>query len=145
MTPKLIAGGVALVAVSAVFGMLAVLLSSARPALVSVTPQSQRAQSAAAMLERRLEKAARDASDTPRIGWAVTKATSAHNMMVVEIDAERLEEAKGIAIQIVEPSRSSGYDEILVYVRQPGRRVPEVRRIPWTPRAGYAESSFPDE
>ena len=140
MLPKLIAGGVALIVVTGVAALTLVLLSQARP-VVSTTTPAPRSPSA---LARTLEMGARDSRDTPRVGWAVTKATSAHYMMVVEVDTERLEEATGIAIQVVEPVRDRGYEEILVYVRQPGRRTPVVKRIQWTPRGGYVETSFPD-
>jgi hypothetical protein len=96
-------------------------------------------------LARALTKAAVDRAPTPRIGWVVTKATSAQHMMVVDVEAERLEEARGIAIQIVEPVRSHGYDEILIYVRQPGRREAAVRRVQWTPGGGYVESTYADQ
>jgi hypothetical protein len=135
----LIAGGVALIVVTGVAALTLVLLSQARPVVSTAPPQK-----AASTLARTLEKGARESRDTPRVGWAVTKATSAHYMMVVEVDTERLEEARGIAIQIVEPVRDRGYEEILVYVRQPGRRTPVVKRIQWTPRGGYVETSFPD-
>jgi hypothetical protein len=75
----------------------------------------------------------------------VTKATAAQHMMVVHVDAERLNDARGIAVQIVEPVRTRGYDEILIYVRQPGNRTPAVRRIQWTPRGGYVETTFVDQ
>jgi len=136
MIAKLIGAGVATLAAFGLFGVGFAL----RPAPQLHTP----AEKSASVLARTLNKNARDAADSPRIGWAVTKATSAQHMMVVEVDAERLGEARGIAIQIVEPVRSHGYDEILVYVRQPGSREPTVRRIQWTPRGGYVESTFPD-
>jgi hypothetical protein len=136
MFPKLLGAGVASLAVLALLG-LGLLL---RPAPHLATP----AEKAASTLARTLNKAARDAANTPRIGWAVTKATAAQHMMVVEVDAERLDDAKGIAVQIVEPVRARGYDEILIYVRQPGRSTPAVRRIQWTPRGGYVESTYVD-
>lgn len=72
--------------------------------------------------------------------WKVTRATSAHRVLVVDVEAQRVADAKSIAIQIVEPVRSHGYEEILVYVRQPGGAAgaPE-RRVQWTPRGGYVE------
>jgi hypothetical protein len=136
MIAKLIGAGVASLAA---LGLLGVGLAL-RPAPQLHTP----AEKAASVLTRALNKSARDAADTPRIGWVVTRATSAQHMMVVDVDAERLSEARGIAIQIVEPVRSHGYDEILVYVRQPGSREAAVRRIQWTPRGGYVESTFSD-
>ena len=137
MFPKLLGAGVASLAVLALLGLGLVL----RPAPHLPT----QAEKAASTLARTLNKAARDGTSSPRVGWAVTKATAAQHMMVVEVDAERLDDAKRIAVQIVEPVRSSGYDEILIYVRQPGSRTPAVRRIQWTPRGGYVESTFVDQ
>ncbi|HVG56786.1 MAG TPA: hypothetical protein VM846_20275 [Vicinamibacterales bacterium] len=94
-------------------------------------------------LARSLNEMADNARNRPRVGWAVIKATSAEHMMVMDVEAERIEEARGIAIQIVEPVKDR-YDEILIYVRQPGARVPTVRRIQWTPRGGYTETSYSD-
>jgi hypothetical protein len=136
MTAKLIGAAVATVVALALMGIGLAL----RPAPRLHTP----AEKAASVLARTLTKNARDSADTPRIGWVVTKATSAQYMMVVDVEAERLSEARGIAIQIVEPVRSHGYDEILIYVRQPGSREAAVRRIQWTPRGGYVESTFSD-
>ena len=136
MFAKLLGAGVASLMVAALAGVGYML----RPDPGLKTPAAK----AASVLARTLNKAARDRSDVPRIGWAVTKATSAQHMMVVDVEAERIEEARGIAVQIVEPVRSQGYDEILVYVRQPGSRIPAVRRVQWTPRGGYVESTSLD-
>jgi len=136
MFPKLLGAGVASLAVLGLLGLGFLL----RP-----PPHlSTSAEKAATTLARTLNKAARDAAGTPRIGWAVTRATSAQNMMVVDVDAEQLNDARAIATQIVEPVRSRGYDEILIYVRQPGSRIPVVRRIQWTPRGGFVESTYAD-
>jgi hypothetical protein len=136
MLPRLIGGGVASVAV---LGLLGIGLAL-RPDPRLHTP----AEKAASTLARALNKAANEQSTGPRVGWAVTRATSAHKAMVVDVEAERIEEARGIAIQIVQPVLSHGYEEILIYVRQPGARVPAVRRIQWTPRGGYVESTYLD-
>jgi hypothetical protein len=136
--------------------MVARLVGAAAAAVVAMTmlalslvirspvPHVTPAAKAASTLARTLNKAAQERAQTPRIGWAVTKATSAEHTMVVDVEAERLEEARGIAVQIVEPVRSHGYQEILIYVRQPGRKIPVVRRIQWTPRGGYVESTYAD-
>ena len=134
MFPKLLGAGAASLAVLGLLGLGFLL----RPA-----PHLP-ADTATSTLARTINKTARDAANTPRVGWAVTKATAAQHMMVVHVDAERLDDARGIGIQIVEPVRSRGYDEVLIYVRQPGRRIPAVRRIQWTPRGGYVESEFVD-
>src|SRR5918994_7443927 len=51
--------------------------------------------------------------------WTVTSATSVHHVMVVDVEAERPNEARPIAIQIIEPIRDR-YEEVLIYVRRPG-------------------------
>jgi hypothetical protein len=137
MFPKLLGAGVASLAVLGLLGLGFLL----RPAPHLNTPVEK----TPSTLARAINKTARDAANTPRIGWAVTKATSAQYMMVVHVDAERLNDARAIAIQIVEPVRTRGYDEILIYVRQPGNRTPAVRRIQWTPRGGYVETTFVDQ
>ena len=48
-----------------------------------------------------------------------------------------------IAIQIMKPVRSRGYEEILVYVRVPGGDIDAAtRRIQWTPNGGYVETVY---
>lgn len=135
MFAKILGAGVASLVAMSLTGVGMLMRSDAQ----RVTPPA----GATSTLARTLTDNART-PQAPRVGWTVTKATSAHHMMVVDIDAERLDEARGIAIQIVEPVRTHGYDEILIYVRQPGMREPAVRRIQWTPRGGYVESSFAD-
>lgn len=76
--------------------------------------------------------------------WVVTEASSADHMLVVEVEAKRLEEGRRIATQIVAPMQARGYEEILIYIRQPGRREPAVRRVQWTPRGGYVETTYAD-
>jgi hypothetical protein len=72
--------------------------------------------------------------------WVVTKVTSAHNMLVVNVDADRLTDAQAIAAEIVAPVRSRKFDEILVYVRQTDSRKGYAdRRVQWTPKGGYTE------
>ncbi len=71
--------------------------------------------------------------------WGVTKATSFHGALVVEVDAAHVGDALVIARRIVTPVRGF-YDEILVYVRR-GSRVsqPAARRVQWTERGGFVE------
>jgi hypothetical protein len=72
--------------------------------------------------------------------WRVTRATSAHKVMLVDVEAQRVGEARAIAAQIIEPVRTHGYDEILIYVRKPGAPVASpARRIQWTPGGGFVE------
>ena len=76
-------------------------------------------------------------------GWTVTRAYSAHHMMVVEVEAEQAADSSTIAAQLVEPLKNR-YDEVLIYVRAPGQRVNDLaaRRVQWTRRAGYVESVY---
>jgi hypothetical protein len=72
--------------------------------------------------------------------WVVTKVTSAHHILVVNVDADRLENAQAIAAEIVAPVRDRKFDEILVYVRQMhSRKGYADRRVQWTPQSGYSE------
>ncbi len=45
--------------------------------------------------------------------WVVTKVTSAHHVLLVNIDAERVGDAQTIAAEIVAPVKERGFDEIL--------------------------------
>lgn len=76
-------------------------------------------------------------------GWTVTRAYSAHQMMVVEVQTDLQTSASKIAAQLVEPLRDR-YDEVLVYVREPGQRSDDLaaRRIQWTKRTGYVEAVY---
>ena len=72
--------------------------------------------------------------------WVVTKVTSAHHMLVVNVDADRLENAQAIATEIVEPVRDRKFDEVLVYIWQKDSRKKYAdRRVQWTPKGGYTE------
>ena len=72
--------------------------------------------------------------------WRVTRATPAHRTLVVEVEARVVGDARAIAAQIVEPVRTHGYDEILIYVYPAGaRRAAAARRVQWTPRGGFSE------
>jgi hypothetical protein len=72
--------------------------------------------------------------------WAVRKVTSAHHVLVVNVDADRVGNAQKIATEIVAPVRDRGFDEVLVYVWALHRQKPYPdRRVQWTPRGGYTE------
>lgn len=76
-------------------------------------------------------------------GWTVTRAYSAHHMMVVEVETDTIGNGSRIAAQVVEPLKAR-YDEVLIYIREPGQQPEDLpaRRIQWTPRAGYVESVY---
>ena len=72
--------------------------------------------------------------------WVVTKVTSAHHVLLVNIDAERVGNAQAIATEIVAPVKDRGFDEILVYVWRTHKHKPFAdRRVQWTPKGGYTE------
>jgi hypothetical protein len=133
---RLLGFGVAALAVATLLGLGMML----RPDPQLKTPASK----ATTTFARTLNKSAHERASTPQLEWAVTKATSAEHTLVVEVEAERLDQARTIAVEIVEPLQSRGYEEVLIYIRQPGSKIPSVRRIQWTPRGGYVESSYVD-
>ena len=72
--------------------------------------------------------------------WAVRKVESAHHVLVVNVDADRVGNAQKIATEIVMPVLDRGFDEVLVYVW--GTRKHKTyadRRVQWTPKGGYTE------
>jgi hypothetical protein len=72
--------------------------------------------------------------------WAVRKVTSAHHVLVVNVDADHVGNAQKIASEIVAPVRDRGFDEVLVYVWGMHRHKPYAdRRVQWTPKGGYSE------
>ena len=72
--------------------------------------------------------------------WVVTKVTSAHHVLLVNIDAEQVGNAQTIAAEIVAPVKERGFDEILVYVWRTHKHKPFAdRRVQWTPKDGYTE------
>ncbi len=74
--------------------------------------------------------------------WTVTRATSARRAMVIDVEADKPEEARKIAEEIVAPLRAK-YEEVLVYVRSIGSPPnTATRRIEWTPRGGFIETSY---
>ena len=77
--------------------------------------------------------------------WVVTKVTSAHHVLLVNVDAERVGNAQQIATEIVAPVKDRGFDEILVYVWRTQKHKPFAdRRIQWTPKGGYIEMVMGD-
>ena len=131
----MLAAGVASLAVIGMFAVMVQVSSETRR--VNLAPQGTSA------LARVLNQARDSSAFGPEEEWIVTKANSAHGAMVVEVEALRLEEARAIAIQIVQPMRSRGYEEILIYVRgQQGGLDDPMRRIQWTPTGGFVETEY---
>jgi hypothetical protein len=75
-------------------------------------------------------------------GWKVVHQTSAHYMLVLEVETERVAEAGAIAQQLADPVKDR-YAEVLVYLFRPGRRggLPAAR-VQWTRRGGYDVTQY---
>lgn len=131
MVGRLLAAGGASLAVIGLFAATLYVSSGSRNINVS--------QAASSELARDLGK---PQSTTLWPAWTVTMANSAHHALVVDVEARRVEQARQIAEQIVEPVRSRGYQEILIYIRKTGDPDAPMRRIQWTPRTGYVESAY---
>ncbi len=76
--------------------------------------------------------------------WRVTQANSTVDVMVVDIEAERPDEALAIAKEVVAPLADS-YVEVVIYVRALDQTDDDsVRRVQWTPGTGYIETTYSD-
>jgi hypothetical protein len=131
---RLLAAGVASLAV---IGMVAAMLR------VSSETRPSESERPATSLAGRLNQARSSSASDGEEGWSVTRANSAHQAMVVEIEAQHPETALTIAEEVVAPMRSRGYEEILIYVRpQGGGPDAPVRRIQWTRNGGFVETIY---
>jgi hypothetical protein len=133
MTRLVVAGVVWLTA----FGLFtAVVVWSARPTPTPTPP-------ALTDLVRALNKMETPSPFAKHEPWVVTRATSARHAMVIDVEADKAQDAHAIAVEIVEPLRAKNYDEVLIYVRPIGNpRNAAVRRIQWTPRDGFVETTY---
>ena len=134
MPVRLVVAGVAWLTA---FGLFAALIEwSARPPRPTPTP------AAVTALVRALNKLESSSPSATHEPWTVTRATSAHRAMVVDVEADMPEDARQIANDIVDPLRAK-YEEVLIYVRPTGNPVNAiVRRIQWTPHDGFVEMSY---
>jgi len=132
MTRLLVAG----VAWLAAIGAFAALVEySARPRPAPTPP-------AVTDLVRALNKMTTPSPFARHEPWIVTRATSARRAMVIDVEADRPQEARRIAEDIIAPLRAR-YEEVLVYVRPIGSPQNTLtRRIEWTPRDGFIETSY---
>jgi hypothetical protein len=132
---RLLAGGVAWVAALGLFAALLQWSGSATPKVTSALDGHD-------PLSRSINQARLASSHPERARWTATKSVQALAEMVVEVAAERPEEATAIARQIIEPAQRH-YSVILVYVRAVNQQAdPVVRRIEWSPRDGYQHLTY---
>jgi hypothetical protein len=118
------------------FGLFAALVDwSARPRPTPTPP-------ALTDLVRALNKMETPSPFAKHEPWIVTRATSARRAMVIDVEADKPEDAQAIAVEIVEPLRAK-YEEVLIYVRPIGSPVNAVtRRVQWTPADGFVETIY---
>ena len=130
---RLLVAGVAWLAAFGLFA--AVVVWSARPRPTPTPP-------AVTDLVRALNKLETPDPRAKREPWTVIKAMSARRAMVIEVEADKPEDAQQIAMVLVEPLRVK-YEEVLIYVRPIGSPANAVtRRISWTPNGGFVETSY---
>lgn len=83
--------------------------------------------------------------DSGALEWQVIDQLSAHYMLVVKVETERMSDAVRIAQLLTEPLKSS-YVEVLVYFYWPADRPGEPptlsRRVQWTKADGYTETVY---
>ncbi len=76
-------------------------------------------------------------------GWRLIGRLSAHAVLIVEVETDRLHEAVVIAQHLIEPVKER-YVEALVYFYRTGRpKAFAAKRVQWTLDAGYVETIFP--
>ncbi len=126
MTGQLVVG--ALTSIAAM-GLFAALLQRS----ASSAPHVPRRPASSALA--RAVNDARPDGDSRR--WAVVRAASAHEALVLEVETLDVERALEIAREVVEPV-SARYREVLVYLRPAGSTTTS-RRVQWTPDGGYKE------
>jgi hypothetical protein len=130
---RLVIAGVAWLAAFALFAAL--VQWSARPRPTPTPP-------AVTALVKALNKMETPSPFGTHEPWIVTRATSARRAMVIDVEADKPQDARKIAQEIVEPLRAK-YEEVLIYVRPIGSPLNAVtRRVEWTPRGGFVETMY---
>jgi len=134
MPTRLLLAGVAWLAAFGLFA--AIVVWSARPRPTPTPP-------ALTDLVRALNRMETPSPFAKHEPWTVTRATSARHTMVIDVEADKPEDARQIAVEIVEPLRPKNYEEVLIYVRPIGSPLnATVRRIQWSPQGGFVETSY---
>ena len=78
----------------------------------------------------------------PAEGWKVLDQLSAHHVLVLEVETERMGEVKAIAQQLVQPV-ADRYSEVLIYFYRPRQRGKlAARRVQWTPKRDYVVVNY---
>ena len=133
---------VGLVALAVALGVWAYTLQPPEDVAVPPTAKATAGDIAAGVLTNALRNGG--APSDVEMPWRVTQANSTVDVMVVDVEAERPEDALAIAEDVVAPLADS-YVEVVIYVR--GRNQTDddsVRRVQWTPDTGYVETTYSD-
>ena len=133
---------VGLVALAVGLGVWAYTLQPSSDVAVPPTDEATAGDIAAGVLTNALRNGG--APSDVEFPWRVTQANSTVDVMVIDVEAERPEDALAIAEEVVAPLADS-YVEVVIYVR--GRHQTDddsVRRVQWTPGAGYVETRYSD-
>ena len=129
-----------LVTLAVVLGVRAFVLRSQRDVVVQPSPEVTAGQTAATVRTDALRNGERGSPDG--MAWRVTQANAADDVIVLDVEADRPDEARRIAQEIV-PQLADSYLEVLIYVRgRDGTDDDSVRRVHWTPDAGYVETTY---
>ena len=132
-----------LVALALALGVLAFVERPQRDAVGQPSPEVAAGERAATVLTDAVRNAGRGLAD--EMAWRVREANAAGNVMVVDVEADRPDEARRIAEEIVAPLADS-YLEVLIYVRgRDGTADGSVRRVHWTPDTGYVETTYSEQ
>ena len=132
-----------LVALAVALGMWAYMHQPSSDVEAPPSPEATAGDVAATVLAEALLNSEQVSTD--ELAWRVTQANSTADVMIVDVEAERPNEALAIAEEIVAPLTDS-YVEVVVYVRSLDRTDDDsVRRIQWTPRGGYIETTYSDQ
>ena len=132
-----------LVALAVVLGARAFVQRSPTDAVAQTSPEVTAEQTAASVVADALLSGEGRSPD--EMAWQITQANTAGDVMVMDIEADRPDEARAIAQEIVPPLADS-YLEVLIYVRgRDGTADGSVRRVHWTPDAGYVETTYSDQ
>lgn len=78
----------------------------------------------------------------PHGRWRTLSQESHFTVLVVQVEAADLRDAEAIARQFVAAERET-FSEILIYAQpEPGTDGHVIRRVRWTPNAGFASLDF---
>jgi hypothetical protein len=76
--------------------------------------------------------------------WRVTHQLSAHYVLVMHVETARIQNARAIAQQLIEPVKDEYAEAVIYFYRPAPGGATLVCRVQWTPRGGYSELPIED-